>query len=69
MSLHQHILRDVASVDAPRQHGIHPHLNHLAHRAAMACQQPVDGRCIARLSVGKQFLSVVGVGPHVGQSE
>ena len=64
MGFDQHILRDVASIDAPRQHRVHPQLDHPPHRAAMPCQQPIDGRIVAGAGVCQEFLRVVRVRPH-----
>jgi hypothetical protein len=59
MGLDQHVLRDVASIDPPGEHGVHSQADHLPHRRPVPRQQSIDCLGVARANVVQQCLRVL----------
>ena len=60
----QHILNDVAGIDAASQHGVEPQVDDLPQRLAELAEQSVDGRGLAASGVVEQSSGFLVVRPH-----
>ena len=60
----QHVLDDIAHIDAPLNPLIQPELHHPPQRIAVPLHQAVDRLGIACLGAGEQVLGFLRVRPH-----
>jgi hypothetical protein len=61
----EHVLNDVAGIEALDDGGVEAEVDEPAHRLAVPRQQLIDGGNVAVARLVEQHLSIVGGGPHV----